>query len=716
MKKVIIITLFLALFLVSAVSAQISINEVELNPSGNDTNKEWVELYNSDAPISISGWYIQDFLGDNYSIPPVTITSFYVINSLTDLPNTGNQLKLFDNNSIQIDITPILADLQDDNRTWGRLPDGNGSFVFKEQTKGFSNVAPDPSQNHSLIIENLSYSPSCVTTRDNIVLSSDIAGECIQSVKFMSIINNTTYNLSGNFLTGNTYTTTLSSIFLSKGEVEWKVIATNCFNVINQSNTANFTINPSTSLLINPPLPNGLNSWYLTEPEFTLSNPNATKLFYQWDSSSVINYTSPFGLENTPNNASLNGGILQLHFWSNVCTLEKKQDKLIKIDVSPPIIKNLSPQPESSSETQQPIISAYIDEEKGGNSGVNKSSIYMLFNGVRVNATVKASGLSDAIVSFTPQTNLPLGEYNTTVYAEDNAGRFYQVTWNFNVTILPELNITVSSPKSSLYLTRLVPFNISTPRIVNEIMFIDNSEINPKYRSLCKDCSSYGKYNLKKVTFIEGKHNITIIAKNKTDILKQEDFLIIIDTQQPKIIKTSPTKGFSDSFFDIIFKEENPVSIFLEYGLSNQPSLTQQLNLSECIKDQSSCTIQTDLSQFNDQTIKYSFTIKDIANNSISSRKLLIQVDTMPPVVNSINSSILNKRATFKINLTEKNLDKVTYIDLSTANPKEKLLCSRISGELCKASTTFTVGQHDLTIKAYDKAGNQAAQSITINI
>ena len=59
-------------------SPKIYINEVELNPPGNDnslTVKEWIELYNpNDFDVDLSGWTISTTHGVTVTITPVSYT------------------------------------------------------------------------------------------------------------------------------------------------------------------------------------------------------------------------------------------------------------------------------------------------------------------------------------------------------------------------------------------------------------------------------------------------------------------------------------------------------------------------------------------------------------------------------------------------------------------------------------------------------------------
>jgi endonuclease YncB( thermonuclease family) len=124
------------------------INEVELNPRGND--EEWVELYNPTAvDINISGFEINPlFQSPSIKLPPDAVIEAgetYVIElDRSLLSNTGESLVLANATGDIKDRTPSLVDRSDDDRTWQRIPDGNNEWQFVEDTQGSLND-PDTS-------------------------------------------------------------------------------------------------------------------------------------------------------------------------------------------------------------------------------------------------------------------------------------------------------------------------------------------------------------------------------------------------------------------------------------------------------------------------------------------------------------------------------------------------------------------------------------------
>jgi len=158
MKLKIIVGIFAFLLLGGTVTPAISqtapvtgivINEVEINPPGNDISSpiEWIELFNpTDTAVDISGWQIStSFSKDNFRIPQGTIISpgefllfFYTSGWFTDVAQV---VQLLDEQGNVIDETPPFTDVFNDTSSWQRKTDGfdtdsPGDWINKFSTPG----------------------------------------------------------------------------------------------------------------------------------------------------------------------------------------------------------------------------------------------------------------------------------------------------------------------------------------------------------------------------------------------------------------------------------------------------------------------------------------------------------------------------------------------------------------------------------------------------
>jgi len=154
----IVFSIFLLVGIIVPASAQTSsdnvvINEVDINPPGNDATSvsEWIELYNpTDSDIDLGGWEIASttVLKKTMTIsygtiikPGQFLTYSYQSVWFTD---AGESVELRDENGIVIDKTPVISDIQNDFTTWQRIYDGydfdsSDDWKFVTSTTGSSN-------------------------------------------------------------------------------------------------------------------------------------------------------------------------------------------------------------------------------------------------------------------------------------------------------------------------------------------------------------------------------------------------------------------------------------------------------------------------------------------------------------------------------------------------------------------------------------------------
>lgn len=132
--------ILLAICFISLVSA-IMINEVELNPEGTDTGKEWIELY-SNSEVNLFGFSIKNYDNNTINLSGI-FSGFYLVNLSSQwLDNSNEKVFLLANGTI-IDETMILNDNYDDNRSWQFC---SGNWIFTDSTPGIENFCLQQNQ------------------------------------------------------------------------------------------------------------------------------------------------------------------------------------------------------------------------------------------------------------------------------------------------------------------------------------------------------------------------------------------------------------------------------------------------------------------------------------------------------------------------------------------------------------------------------------------
>ena len=137
----------------SSIAGHVVINEVDINPPGDDsaTPSEWVELYNpTDSDVDIGGWKVASttVLKQTFTVPAGTILEagqFLTYSYKTVWFTDNNEVvELRDQNGFVVDATPLLSDIQSDFTSWQRLYDGYDldsadDWKFEKSNAGSSN-------------------------------------------------------------------------------------------------------------------------------------------------------------------------------------------------------------------------------------------------------------------------------------------------------------------------------------------------------------------------------------------------------------------------------------------------------------------------------------------------------------------------------------------------------------------------------------------------
>ena len=137
----------------NAIADHVVINEIDINPPGDDSKSiaEWVELYNpTDSPIDIGGWSIASttLLKKTLKISDGTIIkpdSYLLFNhQALWFPDVAEVVELRDKVGNVIDKTPTFTDLTNDYTSWQRTYDGydtdtDADWAFELGNRGMSN-------------------------------------------------------------------------------------------------------------------------------------------------------------------------------------------------------------------------------------------------------------------------------------------------------------------------------------------------------------------------------------------------------------------------------------------------------------------------------------------------------------------------------------------------------------------------------------------------
>lgn len=155
---VIFIIVFFPFYKPKAIVASIVINELLPNlPSGKDEKElEWIELYNtSDSSIDVNGYTLKDekeaelIISSTHTESGTTILSpksylvIYRRGASITLNNNADTVYLFESTQSAQPIDQVLYSSTKENKSWGRVPDGESQVVAHlAPTPGKPNAPP----------------------------------------------------------------------------------------------------------------------------------------------------------------------------------------------------------------------------------------------------------------------------------------------------------------------------------------------------------------------------------------------------------------------------------------------------------------------------------------------------------------------------------------------------------------------------------------------
>ncbi len=266
----------------------------------------------------------------------------------------------------------------------------------------------------------------------------------------------------------------------------------------------------------------------------------------------------------------------------------------------------------------------------------------------------------------------------------------------------PILNINAFG--ASAFNIRNIPFDITVNEEV-DLFYIDNNDPKHKHNKLCNDCTEFKGERV----FRDGMWDITIYAQDGAGNFDSFSLIFFVDTKKPKIKKTIPSRGWANGDFTVIYDETNLHSISLFYGRNNNYREARLNGCQSGLKQE--CSIMVDLSAFDGGEVDVYWTITDNFF-SISNKVKSFDVDVTRPSFNKLNYNIEEDKVMFDIGLSEEA--DIEYMDNAESTPKFRTLCS--SSAVCNKSRRFKEGQHRVTIRATDEAGNFAEQEIQFTI
>ncbi|HET7345083.1 MAG TPA: lamin tail domain-containing protein, partial [Nitrososphaeraceae archaeon] len=194
----------------ASIANHIVINEVEVNPTDDDTKfpAQWVELYNpTSSPVNIGGWTIGATTGlkQAYTISAGTTiqSQQFIVYHYVPIwfPHVGAVVQLKGINGTVIDQTVPLTDNMGDGNTWQRIYDGyntgsTSDWTYKSGTPGSSNGKLPTASTTTQLTMSVSTDKQNYTFGDTVNISGQVS-QIIKNPAVTSIPQTVNLVLSG---------------------------------------------------------------------------------------------------------------------------------------------------------------------------------------------------------------------------------------------------------------------------------------------------------------------------------------------------------------------------------------------------------------------------------------------------------------------------------------------------------------------------------------
>ena len=277
--------------------------------------------------------------------------------------------------------------------------------------------------------------------------------------------------------------------------------------------------------------------------------------------------------------------------------------------------------------------------------------------------------------------------------------------------------LVLISPEEDEFDSRRILFEIDVAQDSGRVLYRRN---NGRWSTFCHRLQTCTK----SISLPDGEHEIDFMITDFHGVVHDVSKELFIDSRAPRIGRIEPRIGFANGEFSVEFSEENPILLELNYGVLSDTRKKILDIESDCELNRRRylCSTEVDLSDFDEQEIRYWFELTDIVGASHESRVIEVSVDTTDPILNNPESfweqgeGRLYRYFYFSFDVTEANFDEINYIDLNDLRPRERRLCSRLIGGICVRRTAFRIGDHVLDVNIIDEAGNSITERIEFSV
>ena len=380
--------------------------------------------------------------------------------------------------------------------------------------------------------------------------------------------------------------------------------------------------------------------------------------------------------------------------------------RLFSLDWTGPNIRIVKPLANAITGDKRQQIETAINDR---GVGLDMTSARLYVDGTKVAPVVTATDIkfTPASVKYTPTTDLAEGKHNLKVQMNDTLRNPSTLEWQFTVdTTKPAVNIL--APTIFDKITRTQKVIVETNEMVKKIR---GSTATGRTFTLCTNCDLTGNT----LVFDEGTNTLTVTAEDYAGNPGTAAVSFFIDSHPPQIQKTLPDNGVTiqGSVFTVRYTEDNLKKVILHWRVYSPLGPEQTTEFTGCTSGRNQeCSNEVSMKAQDGKTIQYWFELQDGVNTPVLSSKKLVNIDSTKPVItiSSPTVSLFNK-ASVNLGISLSEAASLAYTD----NGRTVNLCTFCDG--FNGARSFSDGEHKLTFKSTDKAGNPADEkTVTFTI